>query len=200
MNLPERLSLSSTMSDSRPPSSSHLPSTPPRSANPTGSSELLSPTLAKFSQLNVKDTPVHGLHNSAANPAAQTTEESRSNAAYEMETNRIKLPYEDYMKLVQSERDAPNGESSLQELPEDFELPVWATEMLNNGKTFGKGEKKLYPLLVRRRCLPVVSCTHAHPIVRDHTGRHRPRERACGREVGSAPDPRHCGIVCERRP
>ena len=187
------------MSKPRPPPRSHLPSTPLRSADPTGSSELLSPTLAKFSKLDIKDTPVHGLRKSAANPTAQTPAESRSKAAFEMETNRIKLPYEKYMKFVQSESNALDVGRSLQDLPEDFKLPRWVTMLLADEKTFGTGEKKMYPLLVRGRCPSGVFFAHSHLTVRNHAGRHRPRASACTRGVEATQDPRHCGIVCERR-
>ena len=187
------------MSKPRRPPRSHLPSTPLRSADPTGSSELLSPTLAKFSKLDIQDTPVHGLRNSAANPEVQTVAESRSRAAYEMQTNRIKLPYEKYMKFVQSESNALDAGRSLQDLPNDFKLPRWVTKLLADKKTFGKGEKKMYPLLVRVRCPPDVFFAHSHLTVRNHTDRHRPRARACTRGVEATPDPRHCGTVCERR-
>ena len=163
------------MSKPRRPPRSHLPSTPLRSADPTGSSELLSPTLARFSKLDIKDTPVHGLRKSAANPEAQTPAESRSKAAFEMEAYRIKLPYEKYMTFIQSESNALDVGRSLQDLPEDFKLPGWVTMLLADKKTFGRGEKKMYPPLVRGRYLSGIGFADSHLTVWNHTGRHRPR-------------------------
>ena len=172
----------------------------PRPADLARSSQLLSPSKRKLTALDVKDISAHSLHNSSANPATQATEVCRSKATLDMETEQIKLPYEEYMALIQSERGDLHAESSLQELPENFELPDWVTKTLGDANTFGRGAKKMFPLLVCCCCLFDVASSHSHPTVRNHTGRPRPRARACNREIGSARDSRYFQVVYEQQP
>ena len=86
----------------------------PRPADLARSSQFLSSSQRKLTALDGKNVSAHSLHNSAANPATQTSEVCRSKATLDMETEQIKLPYEEYMALIQSERGDLHAESSLQ--------------------------------------------------------------------------------------
>ena len=90
--------------------------------------------------------------------------------AFEMDANRVKISYEDFMASVESQNRTLDTPSLLSELLDDFNLPESFRKKLDDETTFTRGAKVLNPLLVSPHCPLNFTMLHLYVcIVRHHT-------------------------------